>query len=420
MIQIKLNSLGIPPLTPPYDEDIDPKEEVDDNTPLHLWLQYRAEEAKRREEYEQEPMDALMAASSPDHVKPQGGASTLIPVKEDSLSKEVDCEEGADDIEEGDEDDPEDIIILTQGKRISVQESCAIATLKRRSRLMGLCKEAGTIASEGLPIEMEVDEFGMKVDGVKDGEVDPEVNVAEIAMNEDRSVSFDFSNSNDILLLISPQQSPKYSIFSPTSRPAARRSVSFAKPEVTQVKTFASSPLAPKSHKRKASASSLFNTSSSSDNQNESEIPAPRSTRSLSTSALSFSSVTSSSRKSINMPIPGPGAVPGRYKRARRSSSIVSSLAFTSNSLAPIFSNAFLKNTGIDKTSTTVGDGIINVASLKNTIEKVEESKEYDADEKENNTKAQDKNIFKSSPAQTLTKKRSFGISMSLSFRGRN
>jgi hypothetical protein len=182
-IQMKLHSHGIPPLTPPYDQDMDTKEEADDNTPLHLWIQYRAEEAQRREEYEQEATDVLMTASSPDHAVNKDAK----PAKEDSPGRETDSEEGAEDSEEGDEDDQEDIIILTQGKRISVQESCAIATLQRRSRLMGLYKEAGTIVNEGLPIENEVDKFGMKVNGYKDAEA----NVAEIAMNEDRSVSLD-------------------------------------------------------------------------------------------------------------------------------------------------------------------------------------------------------------------------------------
>jgi len=186
LIQMKLNSLGVPPLTPPYDEDTDNKEEMNDNTPLHHWLQYRIEESKRREEYEKESSDVLMSASPESTVKNTAApAFESTPSTEHSPAEEIDSEHGDDVMDDGEDEDQEDIIILSQGKRVSVQESCAIATLKRRSRLMGLHKEAGSILNEGLPIETEVDEFGMKIDGVDS----PEVNEAEIAMNEDRSVS---------------------------------------------------------------------------------------------------------------------------------------------------------------------------------------------------------------------------------------
>lgn len=209
LIQMKLDSLSIPPLTPPYDEDLDTKEETDDNTPLHLWLQYRMEEAKQREEYEKESSDVLMSAT-PDSItktltkqvtKADGIALDSSPMKSTSSSHvQEDSEEEKDDedVEQG----QEDVIIVTHGKRISVQESCAIATLKRRSRLMGLYKEAGDIVdNDGLPADIEADEFGMKVDAdTKLAEtVQPDANEAEIAMNEDRSVSC-FSSSTVIYL----------------------------------------------------------------------------------------------------------------------------------------------------------------------------------------------------------------------------
>lgn len=190
-IQMKLLSLGVPPLTPPYDEDVDTKdEEVEDNTPLQLWLQYRIEESKRREEYEKESAEALMSASPLSLAKepalPSLTDEISFPVEVGALTGQDDDDTGGED--DNNENDNEDIIIVTQGKRISVQDSCAIATLKRRSRLMGLHKEAAN-SDEGLPSDIEVDEFGMKIDGE---DKDVEVNGAEVAMNEDRSVSASF------------------------------------------------------------------------------------------------------------------------------------------------------------------------------------------------------------------------------------
>lgn len=103
-----------------------------------------------------------------------------------------------------------------------------------------------------------------------------------------------------------------------------------------------------------------------------------------------------------------------RRKRARRSSSIVSSLAFTSSPLAPIFSSAFLKNSAaIDKETT----GEVNVATLREAMAK---SKKMDGEEdKENVDNAAVKGVDKRAEA-ALVKKRSFGISVSLSFRGKS
>lgn len=182
------------------------------------------------------------------------------------------------------------------------------------------------------------------------------------------------------------------------------------------MKTFSSSPLAPKSHKRKASATSLFTISPAESNTRPMVV---RSTRSLSTGAISTTS-TKSSSDSNNA---GPTAhLIGRHKRARRSSSIISSLAFTSNSLAPIFSSAFLKNSNLEKTTTAMSnDGDISIASLKNAMGTLEKTNEFgiiNSEGKENESKKISIDTINPS-SHTLPKKRSFGISMPLSFRGR-
>lgn len=127
------------------------------------------------------------------------------------------------------------------------------------------------------------------------------------------------------------------------------------------MKTFNPSPLASKSHKRKASTSSLFTINSTSEATSTSSSTSKkffngvsatnRSGRSFSTSAIPLSSngIPSSTPTFLDhngKPCPAPPVV--RHKRARRSSSIVSSLAFTSNSLVPILSSAFLKTNNND------------------------------------------------------------------------
>ncbi|KAK9896356.1 hypothetical protein P389DRAFT_189938 [Cystobasidium minutum MCA 4210] len=447
-IEMKLRALGEMPLTPPYDEDMndtntagpvkaaeDEKEPTTEESlvPLETWIQYRIEEAQTREEFEKESAEILMS-TSPVSVAPveidvdTPGAAEVQPEEvSGNASLESDVYEDACDLssplEEKDitllNKEVEDAIVVTQGNRISVRDNCAIATLKRRSRLMGLHKEAAGLvndadadASDGLPdndgdMQMDVDEFGVKIEDVVDKTSKTAVGEVEVAMNEDRT-------------------SPKYSIFSPTSRLPHRRSVSFAKPEVTQVKTFTSSPLASKSHKRKASATSLFTVTSASGSTSyigEEDIlhitvNGPRSARSFSTGALSSdmatASATASGRRRRGLPV---APTPSQHlvddfkrKRARRSSSIASSLAFTSNSLAPIFSSAFLKHANSAENKV---DGV-DVASLRGMLSTPKKADE----EKENQGVGQGK-INNNNPP-LLAKKRSFGISVSLSFRGKS
>lgn len=207
---MKLNAVGDMPLTPPYDEDealTAPIEEKDiqqqdnednDDMPLDTWLQFKMEEAKRREEFERESAEVLMNTSPASIVQGKTEKKkkkwSLIPSDDESSSpvKEENDKELSDHEEDDDEHD-DDAIIVTQGKRISLKDTCVIATLKRRSRLMNLHKEAGASVEakdDGLPSqeddEMKVDEFGMRIEGA--GKVLP-VDEAEVAMNEDRTVS---------------------------------------------------------------------------------------------------------------------------------------------------------------------------------------------------------------------------------------
>lgn len=229
-IEMKLRALGEMPLTPPYDEDMndtntagpvkaaeDEKEPTTEESlvPLETWIQYRIEEAQTREEFEKESAEILMS-TSPVSVAPveidvdTPGAAEVQPEEvSGNASLESDVYEDACDLssplEEKDitllNKEVEDAIVVTQGNRISVRDNCAIATLKRRSRLMGLHKEAAGLvndadadASDGLPdndgdMQMDVDEFGVKIEDVVDKTSKTAVGEVEVAMNEDRTVS---------------------------------------------------------------------------------------------------------------------------------------------------------------------------------------------------------------------------------------
>lgn len=229
-IELKLKALGEMPLTPPYDEDVDyempglatsevkdvqrAKEVEDEDTPLDVWVQYRIEEAKRREEFEKESAEVLMSTSplsitAQDLLVTPAAAATTENIENSSLANSSgEYEDACGDLSSSSsspteekefnllQEEQDNAIVVTQGKRISVRDSRAIATLKRRSRLMGLHKEAesGTVHDiDGLIADdhdMQVDEFGMKIEDEEDkaDKVIP-VGEAEVAMSEDRTVS---------------------------------------------------------------------------------------------------------------------------------------------------------------------------------------------------------------------------------------
>jgi hypothetical protein len=205
LVHMKLIALNSPPLTPPYDEDnaedntmgrtdeVVPGEGTnmdEENTPLDVWVQYRIEESKRREEYERE-LNEVLLSESPVSIKATSDVTpaenpdepVLVSHPRESSNRSDDAEDDS-----SDEDSDSAIVLVSDAKRFSVRDSCAMATLKRKSRLMGLHKEAGSVSEldlEGLPedsMDVDVDEFGVRMD------IKEEMDETEVAMNEDRSV----------------------------------------------------------------------------------------------------------------------------------------------------------------------------------------------------------------------------------------
>jgi len=204
LVQMKLIALHSPPLTPPYDEDNANNadnavalanenagsgphlaEMDEENTPLHMWVQNRIEEAKRREEYERD-LNEVLSSASPLGIKAGTSGEAEASQHPRDLS---DGSETAEDISSDEELADSTVVLVTDARRVSVRDSCAIATLKRKSRLANLFKEAGPVNqvdNEGLPgdsMDIDVDEFGIRLDTKE------EMDLTEVAMKEDRSVS---------------------------------------------------------------------------------------------------------------------------------------------------------------------------------------------------------------------------------------